>query len=155
LFLVVFSAKLLFLGSYHVTVPYWDEWVMGADLFRPYHDCSLGWSQMFRLHNEHRVFFTRLLSLALLVVDGQWDPRLQQVVDAAIHALTAGVLAAMLWRASGRRHLLTLLGVCVVTFALPFSWENTLLGFQSQFYFQLLFFVLALRLMTGFPIGTV
>jgi hypothetical protein len=154
LFLVVFSAKLFFLRSYHVTVAYWDEWVMGADLFRPYHDCSLGWSQMFGLHNEHRVFFTRLLSLALLVVDGQWDPRLQQVVDAAIHALTAGVLAAMLWRASGRRHLLPLLGVCMVTFALPFSWENTLLGLQSSFYFQLLFFVLALWLMTGFRLGT-
>lgn len=155
LFLMVFSAKLLLMRQYPLTVPYWDQWDAEArGLFLPFSECSLSWSQMFYLHNEHRVFFTRLLALALLVVNGQWDPRLEQVANAAMHALTAVLLAVILWIANDRRRLDLLVLICGMAFGLPFAWENTLLGFQSAFFFLLLFSILALWLTTRYRAGT-
>jgi hypothetical protein len=155
LFIVVFSAKLFLMRENPVTVPFWDQWDAEArTLYTPFHDCGLSWSQMFSLHNEHRVFFTRLLALDLLLVNGQWDPRLQQVVNAAIHALTAVLLAAIFWITNGRRRLDLLVFVCALTFAVPFAWDNTLLGFQSAFYFLLLFSVPALWLTTRYRAGS-
>lgn len=155
LFLVVFSAKLLLMSQNPVTVPYWDQWDAEArSLYIPFNECSLSWPQMFALHNEHRVFFTRLLALDLLVVNGQWDPRLQQVVNAAMHAFTGALTAAILWLTNGRRRLALLAFICGVTFAMPFAWDNTLMGFQSAFYFLLLFSVLALWLTTRYRAGS-
>lgn len=155
LFLLVFSAKLLLMREYPLTVPYWDQWDAEArGLYLPFNECRLSWGQMFSLHNEHRVFFTRLLALGLLVVNGQWDPRLQQVVNAAMHTLTAVLMVAILWIANERRRLDLLVFVCAAAFALPFSWENTLIPFQSAFYFQLLFSILALWLTTRYHAGT-
>ena len=155
LFLIVFSAKLFLMRETPVTAPFWDQWDgEAAVLFVPYQQDSLAWRTMFDFHNEHRVFFTRLLALDLLAVNGEWDPRLEQVVNAGIHALTAVLVAVIFWVASERRRLDLLVFVCALTFALPFSWENTLIGFQSAFYFLLLFSVLALWLTTRHRAGT-
>ena len=89
-----------------VTVPYWDQWDGEARaLYLPFSECSLTWAQMFSQHNEHRFFFSRLLALDLLMANGQWDPRLQQVVNAALHSLVAVLLVAILWIAQERRRL--------------------------------------------------
>ena len=60
---------------------------------------------MFTPHNEHRVFFTRLYALDVVLANGQWDPRVQQVCNAALHSFTAVLLAMIFWLASNRRHL--------------------------------------------------
>ena len=149
LFLIVFAAKLLLMRANPVTAPYWDQWDAEArTLFLPFSDCRLSWQQMFALHNEHRVFFTRLLALDLLLVNGQWDPRVEQVVNALMHALTAVLLAISLWRAAGRRRLDLIAVACALAFAPPIAWDNTLLGFQSAFYFLLFFSVSAIGLMS-------
>jgi hypothetical protein len=155
LFLIVFSARLFLMRENPVTVPFWDQWDAEArNLYIPFNDCDLSWSQMFSLHNEHRVFFTRLLALDLLLVNGQWDPRLEQVVNAAMQGLTAVVTATVLWLANRRRRLDLLVFVGAIVFASPFAWDNTLFGFQSAFYFLLLFSVLALWLTTEFRAGS-
>jgi len=150
LFLFVFSAKLLLIRANPALTPFWDQWDgEAAVLFVPFNDNALGWRTMFSFHNEHRVFFSRLLALDLLALNGgQWDPRLEQVVNAAIHSLTGVLLTTILWVAGGRRRLDLLALLAIVTFAVPFGWENTLIGFQSAFYFLLLFSVLALWLTT-------
>jgi hypothetical protein len=155
LFLALFSTKLLVMRQNPVTVPYWDQWDGEArTLYLPFGECRLSWIQMFALHNEHRFFFSRLLALDLLMANGQWDPRLQQVVNAALHSLFAILLVGVLWIAQDRRRLGFLVLIAAATFALPFAWENTLLGFQSGFYFLLLFSVLGLWLTTRYGAGT-
>jgi hypothetical protein len=155
LFLLVFSAKLLLMRESPVTVPFWDQWDgEAAILFVPYQQESLAWRTMFDFHNEHRVFFTRLLALDLLALNSEWDPRLEQVANAGIHSLIAVLVAVMFWVAGERRRLDLLVFVCALTFALPFSWENTLIGFQSAFYFLLLFSLLALWLTTRHRVAT-
>jgi hypothetical protein len=151
----VFSAKLFLMRETPVTAPFWDQWdAEAAILFGPYQQDGLAWRTMFGFHNEHRVFFSRLLALDLLAVNGEWDPRLEQVANAGIHALTAVLVAVIFWVASERRRLDLLVFVCALTFALPFGWENTLIGFQSAFYFLLLFSVLPLWLTTRHRPGT-
>jgi hypothetical protein len=155
LFVAVFSAKLFLMYRNPVTVPYWDQWDGEARaLYLPFKTCSLTWIQMFAQHNEHRFFFSRLLALDLLLVNGQWDPRLQQVVNAALHSLIAVLVVAILWRAQQWQRLGLLVLIGVLTFALPFAWENTLLGFQSGFYFLLLFSILGLWLTTTSRVRT-
>jgi hypothetical protein len=155
LFLVVFSARLLLVRENPVTVPHWDQWDIEASwLFVPYQEDGLSWRMMFSLANEHRVFFTRLLALDLLVVNGQWDPRLQQVVDAALHALNAVLLVAIFWLANQRRRLDLLVFIGALCFAPPFAWENILLPIQSAAYLLVLFTILSLALTTTYPVGT-
>jgi hypothetical protein len=154
LFLVIVGAKLLLLSRYPSPIPFLDQWNAEAQVtYIPYHDGYLSWRQMASLHNEHRVFFTRLLALDTLLANGQWDPNLQQVVNAILHALTGVLTAAILWAAGARRRPALLLVVGLV-FGLPFGWENTLAAFQSAFYFLVLFSVLALWLTDSEP-GTV
>jgi hypothetical protein len=155
LFLGVFSGKLLLMRGHPVTTPFWDQWDGEARLLIiPFKSGTLSWAQMFDLHNEHRIFFTRLLSLLLLTINGQWDPRLEQVVNAAIHTSTAVGLAGALWIVNQRRHFAFFGLVTAVCFIVPFAWENTLFGFQSAFYFQLLFSVLAMWMTSLHEVGS-
>ena len=154
LFLIVFSARLLLVRANPVMAPHWDQWDIEASwLFVPYREDGLSWRMMFSLANEHRVFFTRLLALDLLIANGQWDPRLQQVVDAALHALNAGLLITIFWLANQRRRLDLLVFIGALTFAPPFAWENVLLPIQSAAYLLVLFTILSLTLVTTYPIG--
>ena len=155
LFLATLSAKLLLVEHYPMPVPFWDQWDGEvASLYLPFAQDGLTWHQMFTLHNEHRIFFTRLLALVLVGLNGQWDPQLQIVVNAAIHALVAVVFAAMLWLSAERRWLLIFVLTIGLTFAPPFALENTLAGFQSAFYFLVLFAGLAIWLMGTHRPGT-
>ena len=82
--------------------------------------------------------------------DSRSSPRetdkLQQVVNTGLHAIVALVVAIMFWRTADGRRLNLVVVFCAVLFSLPFGWENTLAGFQSSFYFLLLFSVLSLAL---------
>jgi hypothetical protein len=148
LFVAVLWAKVTLLQHYPVPVPFWDQWDgEAATLYIPYPLGGVSWRQMFTLHNEHRIFFSRLLALSLLAVNGQWDPHLQIVVNAALHALAAVICAAVLWLGWQRRHLPLVTLLVAMAFAPPFGLENTLAGFQSAFYFLVLFSILALWLM--------
>jgi hypothetical protein len=137
-----------------VSAPFWDQWDVEASwLFVPYHEKGLSWRMMFSLANEHRIFFTRLLALDLLVTNGQWDPRLQQLVGAALHAFNAVLLVTVFWIANHRRRLDLLALIGVLSFAPPFAWENTLLAIQSAAYLLVLFTILSLSLITLYPAG--
>ena len=141
LFALILGGKLLLIERYASDLPYWDQWdAEGELLIHPYMSGQLKSVHFFRPHNEHRPLFTRVLALGLFVVnDHQWDARLQMVVNAALHATCALLLLSL-----ARRFLSSIgLGLFVILtalfFAMNVSWENTLAGFQSQFYFVLLF----------------
>lgn len=144
LLLGIVSAKLMLLSRFPAPVPSWDQWDGELiALYFPYANAGLSWHQMFDLHNEHRIFFSRLLALALLELNGQWDPHLQMVVNALLHATVGVVFAVTLWLAAGRRLLPLWVITMALAFAPPFALENALSGFQSAFYFLVLFAALA------------
>jgi len=137
---ILFGVQLWLISSNGNATPFWDQWDAEANgLYRPYLNHTLTFRQLLQPHNEHRIFTTRLLALVLLKVNHSWNPMLQMIVNAGLHVLA--ILAAIYFiiRVIGQNSLVPMLAFSLVLFGLPYGWENTLAGFQSQFYFVLLF----------------
>lgn len=139
LFGTVFGAKLIYIGIGGSDLPNWDQWDAEAlNLFQPWFEGRFHWMDIFRAHNEHRIALTKLLSLAQVTFNGQWDVLFQCSCNAAMHAgLVAGIwlwlrrLATPQWARA-----LFLLPLLALT-ASPMSWQNLLGGFHSQQVFLL------------------
>jgi hypothetical protein len=150
--LTLFGVKLWLISTYGNAIPLYDQWSGEAEvLYKPFLEGTLGWSKWFAPHNEHRIFTTRLLAVALLVINGVWSPLLQMVVNAALHVATLGLTIALLARVVGREYLPMLLIFSLVLFGVPYAFENILIGFQSGFYFLLLFSIPSLWLIITKP----
>ena len=139
-FLVILGARLWLIRTFGSATPFWDQWDgEAAELYKPYLEGNLRLTSLFSLHNEHRIFFTRILALALLKVNGSWDPILQMVVNAGLYSISAAALLLLLWPPLEQPKRLFLAIFVSGIFAVPFGWENALAGFQSQFFLLLLF----------------
>lgn len=138
---LIVGAKFQLLARCGSDVPYWDQWdAEGEHLLPPYVEGRLTAQQLFQPHNEHRPVFTRLLTLALFEAgEQQWDPRPQMLVNAFLHGGFALLLIAFGVRALDRTWSWIFAILAVLFFSSTVTWENTLAGFQSQFYFVLLF----------------
>lgn len=148
--LCVVGVRFWLIGTYGNPVPFWDQWDAEATaIYLPWTEGTLEWRSWFAAHNEHRIFWTRALGLLELRLNGGiWDPLFQMTVNALLHGLALLVFLDSLSRElpeSARRPLLFF----SLTLALPFGWGNTLWGFQSQFYFLLLFGLLSIRWLTA------
>lgn len=143
--LAILGAKFVLIRAYGSDLPFWDQWDGEGDaLFIHAGRSQLTPATFFQPHNEHRIVFTKLLSFALEKLDGQWDARLEMTANAFVHL--AAITTLLLALRSAVRPVSWRVGcfVACVLFALPFAWENTLGGFQSQFYFLELFSILHL-----------
>jgi hypothetical protein len=143
--LLVVGARLILLGDFGYDLPYFDQWVAeGALLIIPWRAGHLEFSSFFQPHNEHRIPLTRLLAYAQLVLDGQWNNLAQSVLNLPIAAAgIAAVLVAIRKAASSAAVGTSAALVFIAGSASPLSWENILVGFQSQFYFMALYAVVA------------
>jgi len=145
LLLFVAGARWWLIDRYSTDIPWLDQWDAEAQgLYQPWHTGTLTLQSWFAPHNEHRIFFTRALALGLLWWNRQWDPRLQMVVNAG---LCAGIFAALfrvLRRGRTPRFQLFCWVLLAVLGGAPYDATNTLLGFQSQFYFLTGFSLLAI-----------
>lgn len=154
-FLVALGAKLWTIQLWTTNLPFWDQWDEARLLFKPWLEGTLSWRDFFIPHNEHRIVFTRLLDLWEVKLNGQWDIYLQTVVNAVIHTVFGCGLVTVFWHFTDRKHAGLISCLLVPFFALPFAAENTIHGFQSQFYFTNIFSVIALLgLGFGKPCGT-
>ena len=138
---LIFFSRVWLINNYGSAVPYWDQWDAEANLiFVPWLNGNLDWHQFLAPHNEHRILFTRLLALSLLILnDVQWDPLLEMVVNALIATAGGVVLIWILCREWCSEIQSLLLIAITFLFSLPCSWGNILAGFQSAFYLMLLF----------------
>lgn len=133
-FLMIFGFHLWLVKEYGSELPFWDQWDAEAlTLYLPYLNGTLTIGNLFSPHNEHRIMLTRLAALVLLRVNGSWDPLLQMVLNAAVHA-AAG---AFLFRILAGAHRLLWGGSIALLFSLPFGWQNSLGGFQLQMYLMI------------------
>ncbi|MBA4421745.1 MAG: hypothetical protein C0390_01440 [Syntrophus sp. (in: bacteria)] len=147
--LIILGAKFTLIHYYGSDLPFWDQWDTEPKLlYIPYDQGKLSWSTLFSPHNEHRIFFSRLWALTLYAINQQWDAHLQTVANAFLHTFFGLWLVWILWRLNDRRDLWIIAGVFVLILAVPFSWENTLFGFQSSFYFLLGFSSMAILLIS-------
>lgn len=148
---VLLGFRLLLIRDHGFAHPWWDQWYAeGELLIAPWVEGRFGVADLFSASSEHRLVFTRLTQLALLVADGQWDPLTQAVANAIIFTLGA---TALFWSVSGVNAPASR-PLCFGLFALfctSIGWPNTLWGFQSQFYFLMFFSLLALAIVATVP----
>ncbi|MDB6112099.1 MAG: hypothetical protein JWR69_3849 [Pedosphaera sp.] len=148
LFLVGVGAKFFLIFRFGTSLPFLDQWDAEARaLYLPYLNGKLSLSLLFQPHVEHRIFFTRIYDLVLFLLNGQWDGRLQMVTKAVLHCAAITGLGWLLVRLIGRNLWPWIWLPLALALALPFAWENTLAGFQSQFYFLLIFSTLTIWLL--------
>lgn len=134
--LLIVSGKLLLIGVLGSPVPYYDQWLAEAKfLYIPYLNSDLQISDMFIVHNEHHIVFTKILSLLYLEIAGNWNPIFQMIFNIPLHiGCILGFVYIFRVQYLGKNgFLLTLM--TAVLFFVPFDSDNTLWGFQSQFYF--------------------
>ncbi|MGD0252397.1 MAG: hypothetical protein ABSC01_06830, partial [Verrucomicrobiota bacterium] len=136
LFLVVLGAQLWVVQLYGSPLPMWDQWFEADWFFRPWVEGHLTWKYFFAPFNEHRIFFTRLLDLGVIWLNGRWEPLLQMTVNAFIHAAFVCGLAFCLWDSLGRKNGWLVCFLLAPFFALPYAAENALWPMNSQQYFM-------------------
>jgi hypothetical protein len=143
---IILGAKLFLIARYGSQIPFWDQWDgESSALYKPYFEGNLHFLSLFDVHNEHRMLFSRILCLGLLLLEGRWDPMLQMIAGAALHVISIGVLLMVLGRELRALPLAMLAAFTAAIFSIPFDWENTLEGFHG-FHFQLLFAIPAIYL---------
>ena len=155
LFCVVLGLKWATFDRFGSAMPDWDQWDAEAYYaIIPWFEHDHFLQNIFTPHNEHRVVLTKLQNLALTVLNGQWDARLQAVTNAILHS----ALATALWLLAVRLVALSprlplspspplpappslllpaLWLLAVALFGLPLAWQNVLGGFHSQQYWLL------------------
>lgn len=149
---ILFSVKLMLIYKFGNNIPFWDQWdAEAAYLYEPYFRGDLHWPELFSAHNEHRIFTTRLLALLLLQINGLWSPLLEMVVNSTLHILALCLTIGLLGKSVGKSIVPLLLAFSVIVFGIPYAYENTLAGFQAQFYFVVLFSVLSIWLIVTRP----
>jgi len=147
LFLTILGARLWLINEFGSDLPFWDQWDLeGKSLYKPYFEGKLSqrvwvWFAPFA---EHRPFFTRALSLGLLIANGQWDARLQMVVNAMMVAAIGCGVFLLCCIATQRRWSAAWCLIIGVIFVLPFGWQSTLAGFHSMYFFLLGFSIFAI-----------
>lgn len=136
---IVLGARWEVVHRYGSDIPMWDQWDAEArQMLEPLSDGRWHWTDLFLPHNEHRVALTRALSLLEVQLNGQWDARLQCVVNAFLHAVFAAWLFLLARRALGAAWSPAIFVFLAALTALPISWQNVVSGFHSQQFFLLL-----------------
>jgi hypothetical protein len=89
LFLVLIGSRAAAINYAGNSTPLGDEWDgEAASLLKPYIEGKLTVADLFAPHNEHVIFFTRLLTLAVFNISGYWDVVLQMIANAILDAAT-------------------------------------------------------------------
>ncbi|MEO7917314.1 MAG: hypothetical protein ABIR16_06690, partial [Dokdonella sp.] len=150
--LMVLSIRVWMLARYSSSMPFWDAWgAEAAPLYTPWIQGVFKWSNLWAWHNEHRIFFTRLLDLGLFVANEmQWDVRVQTLATSTLFALMTSMSVYWIWRNVSSWTSWVLVFTTVLAATLPCGWANTYHGFQSCFYFVLLFALLTIYVSATF-----
>lgn len=139
-FILVAFARIVYVSLYAAPLPFWDQWDELDRQIRPWFSGTWHALQLFAPHNQHRIAFTRAISLLLAGANGHvFDNLVEAYANAFIYAVLWAVLYALLVHRDTSRARSRLIALVVVVLGvLPFDWENTLIGFQNQFYIMAL-----------------
>ncbi len=142
-------AAAVYVWRFRLGIPYWDGWELVPDVQKLYAG-TLTLADLWRPHNEHRLFLPRLILLGLARLT-RWNDGYEVALNLAAAGATAALLVAQ-WRRSaaalGLPSALPLVPLLtLLVFALT-QWENWLWGWQFIFYLETLTAVAAVLLLT-------
>lgn len=144
-FMLLACSRTMLLIAGGASVPFWDQWGGENSVMGAFDSGALTISQLLSAHNEHRILWTRLLNLALYLLNGrQWDNQVEAIASSLIYSVALIVPVTVAASTLRRPFSIGFALIVVIAGALPFGWENTLIGFQSQFYINSLLSLLAI-----------
>jgi len=144
-FIYICLVHALYVFFWGVDVPMWDQWDAEAEWYKRLVDGTWDLPGLIAPHNEHRIAFTRIFNGVLFVLAGGWRPILVMYAQIPLFAFSVALLCAWLIKFV-EKHRFAAIALTVLAFSLPFSYANILNGFQNQFYFMLLFGLVAIYL---------
>lgn len=131
------ALMLVVLRRYGVLVPFWDQWELVPFIGKLRHG-TLGLSDLWSQHNEHRILFPRIIMLSLASLT-KWNTIKETYVNVALAAASTSLIAVMLRRSfAGHKKafwLLAIFGVWIMYS--PIQWENWLWGWQIQWFLSI------------------
>lgn len=124
---------------------FWDEWYTPGAQLASYYRGTLTFADLFSQHNEHRLFFPRLIWLPMAILAGSWDVRHEMILTLCL----AGLCSAGLYRllrfskgpAAGRAFVFGLMNFLLFS---PRQYETFLVGAQGQTFMPTLALLFAL-----------
>ncbi|HEY6205637.1 MAG TPA: hypothetical protein VIW21_05670 [Chthoniobacterales bacterium] len=132
--LLPLAAIVRLIAEYGVNVPWGDEWSL-VPMFAKWHNHQLSFLDLFRQHNEHRIFFPKLIFLACAQWT-QWNLKAEMFFSVFLACATSAGIYFLLQRTlpgPARKHLLLWALMNLLIFA-PVQAENWLWGFQLQIF---------------------
>lgn len=140
LFLILLGTRAALISHAGSPTPFLDEWEAdGALLLEPYIQGKLTLSDLFIPINEHRIPFTKLLVLLIFNVSGYWDVVLQMIVNSVLNSATVVAIAYALSRVLRGGLAVAAIVLSTLINAVPFGYDNAVLGFNTHFYLLLMF----------------
>lgn len=126
-------------------VPFWDQWSSSANVALKTANHQLTVQDITRQHFEHRIIFTNLLT-AFFTYTTRWNVHYEMIIS----PLLAIINLFLLYRLYQFDHPETAPFMLILLSALVFSLrqrENWLWGFQNQWHFVILFFLIGLSIL--------
>lgn len=118
--------------THWVPVPFWDEWDTPGAQLASYYRGSLTFAELLSQHNEHRLFFPRLVWLPMAILAG-WDVRHEMVLTFCLVSLGSAGLYQLLGFSggspAGRAFVFGLMNLLLFS---PRQYETFLVGAQGQ-----------------------
>lgn len=141
--MIILGARLDLINNLAVSMPYWDDWGMGRFL-EQFTLHGVSFSDLYVPVNEHRSFFSRVLSLNLFQInDLQWDPVVAMVANSVIWTICGLFLIRLAHLNQQRLNQDLFIALILLLWVFPISLTNTLWGVQSHNYFMILFALLS------------
>jgi hypothetical protein len=136
--LVGLGSKWNMIDKYGSSVHYQDAWSGDATQLIAYLEGNLTFKELFWApHNEHRIGITRLLSIIITTINGQWDNKVKISLNAFLHIFFYILLICKYKSTLTKINLWMLPTLICFCLTCPSSFENTLNSFQIQFYVNL------------------
>jgi hypothetical protein len=137
-------ALVLLIAHYAVDAPYGDQWEL-VPLIRNLHTGAPSFNDFFAQHNEHRIFFPRLIMIAVASISN-WDTRAECAVSVLL-ALGSFLVLRTLIRDTFTSRKLSAAASCLASLIVfsPNQSENWLWGWQIQWFLCVLGLTVAVR----------
>lgn len=114
-------------------VYFWDQWD-NVWVFRKFVEGHLSLGDLFQQHNEHRIFFPRLIFIADFIFSNS-DNKINFLVNFLIQFSQVFILYLLFCKLNNNKYMrLAYLGFCCALLFSLYQWENFFWGFQVQFF---------------------
>ena len=127
--------------KYGYPVPYWDQWSL-VGFLQKFHNHTLTLGDLWAQHNEHRIFFPKIVMILLASVSG-WNIFLELCVSIILACISLFLLFSLVNDTHGKKgNALLKIVISLLVFSTA-QYENWLWGWQITIYMSISMTIMA------------